>query len=302
MTISPDDIAAELAGLRPPALVGIGDSVLDCYLDEDLAYPGGNALNVAVYGSLLLGGTSHFIGITGDDRFGDHLRAVLDELGIDRSRTRTVQGPTGMAFVRLDDGDRRFVGSNRGGVQAELRLRCTDADLAVVHAADIAHTSAYAALVPELPRLAAQAEVSFDFSTERSTDLIDAVAPHASVGFFSGEGLDAEAAAELGRYAVSRGLEHAVVTRGSEGSVAVDRAGVTSAGIVHVDAVDSLGAGDGFITGFLAGRAAGAALDESLRIAALTGAYACTLRGAFGYPVVAGPDAHSQMRPLVGSA
>jgi fructoselysine 6-kinase len=77
--------------------------------------------------------------------------------------------------------------------------------------------------------------------------------------------------------------------------VGFEATSVRRTGIREVDAVDALGAGDAFLTGFLAARAGGADLAGCLDIAAVSGALACTLRGAFGYPVHAGGDARAQM-------
>ncbi|WP_312675608.1 PfkB family carbohydrate kinase [Microbacterium sp.] len=297
MTMDTDQLRDALAAVPPPSLVGVGDNVLDCYLHEDLAYPGGNALNVAVYSRHFFGGTAGFVGIMGDDRFADHVRGVLDEVGVDGARIRRVRGANGMAFVALDeDGDRRFVASNRGGVQAELRLRLSEADHEYLSGFDRVHTSVYSSLEPELPAIAERgSRVSYDYSDDASPDVIRATAPHVDVGFFSGGHRSDSEIDALGRFAVACGMGSAVVTRGARGSVGFDATSVRRTGIREVDAVDALGAGDAFLTGFLAARAGGADLAESLDIAAVSGALACTLRGAFGYPVHAGDDARAQM-------
>lgn len=286
-----------LVQVPPPSLAGVGDNVLDCYLDEDLAYPGGNALNVAAYSRLFFGGSAAFIGIMGDDRFADHLRDVLDDIGVDRARTREVRGANGMAFVSLDDdGDRRFVASNRGGVQAGLRLRLTAEDHEFLSGFARVHTSVYSSIEPELATIVEHGSaVSYDYSDGASREIIALTAPRVDVGFFSGGALTDAEAEDLGEFAVSSGLACAIVTRGARGSSAFEAVGHRRVGIRSVQAVDALGAGDAFITGFLAARAAGADVAGSLDIAAASGALACTLRGAFGYPVHAGDDARAQM-------
>ncbi|MGW9268122.1 MULTISPECIES: PfkB family carbohydrate kinase [unclassified Microbacterium] len=297
MTMDVDDLRTALAAVPPPSLVGVGDNVLDCYLHEDLAYPGGNALNVAAYSRLFFGGSAAFMGIMGDDRFADHVRGVLDEIGVDAARVRRVHGANGMAFVALDDdGDRRFVASNRGGVQSELRLRLSEVDHEYLARFARVHTSVYSSLEPELPAIAERGtRVSFDYSDDASPEVIRSTAPHVDVGFFSGGGLSDAEVEELGRYAVRCGIGSAVVTLGARGSLAFDAQSVHRTGIRPVTAVDALGAGDAFLTGFLAARAAGADLGDCLDVAATSGALACTLRGAFGYPVHAGDDARAQM-------
>lgn len=292
-----ETLRAALAVVPPPSLVGVGDDVLDCYLHEDLAYPGGNALNAAAYSRLFFGGEAGFVGIMGDDRFGDHLRSVLDELGVDRTRARVAHGANGMAFVTLDgDGDRRFVASNRGGVQEGLRLRLTEKDHEYLARYRRVHTSLYSSIEPEIQAIAAHGSaVSYDYSDDAGRDVIALTAPHVDVGFFSGGALSDAEAEDLGAFAIASGLGCAIVTRGARGSLAFEGDDRHRVGIRPVHAVDALGAGDAFITGFLAARSAGADLAACLDVAAVSGALACTLRGAFGYPVHAGDDARAQM-------
>ncbi|HEY9310644.1 MAG TPA: PfkB family carbohydrate kinase [Microbacterium sp.] len=294
---TPAELRDRLASVPAPSVVGIGDDVLDCYLHEDLAYPGGNALNVAVYSRLFFGADAGFVGIVGDDRFATHLLNVLDELHIDHERARRAHGANGMAFVSLDEeGDRRFVGSNYGGVQHGLRLRLTEQDFAYLQGYDRVHTSVYSAIEPELAALTERGiRVSFDFSDDAPAGLLARIGTHIDVGFFSGGDLTESEIDDLGRTALATGVGAAVVTRGSRGACAYTDDARAVAAVVPVDAVDALGAGDAFISGFLAARATGNDIDGCLEIAATAGALACTYRGAFGYPVEAGDDARAQL-------
>lgn len=291
------ELAEMLRAVPAPSIVGVGDDVLDCYLHEDLAYPGGNALNVAVYSRLFFRAESAFVGIVGTDRYAEHLLSVLDDIGVDHTRARRAQGPNGMAFVSLDaEGDRRFVGSNYGGVQHGLRLRVTPQDLDFLQTYDRVHTSVYSAIETELPSLAERGvKVSYDFSDDAPASVIEKVGSYVDVGFFSGGSLSDADVDALGAFAVECGVGVAIVTLGSRGARAYAATTRASAGILPVDAVDALGAGDAFITGFLAARASGEDLDGCLRTAATSGALACMQRGAFGYPVEAGEEAKAQL-------
>ncbi|MFF1573506.1 PfkB family carbohydrate kinase [Leifsonia sp. NPDC058292] len=291
-----DSLLAELRTVAPGAVAGVGDNVLDCYVHEHVAYPGGNALNVAAYSALLFGSRAAYTGIVGNDRFADHLLGVLDAIGVQTPQVRHAVGANGMAFVALDgDGDRRFVGSNHGGVQHRLRLRLTEHDLDQLGGFGSVHTSAYSSIDDALPQLSERTNVSFDFSTERDPDRIARIAPSLSVGFFSGEGLSSGEVDALGAFAIGAGCSSAVVTLGSRGARAFEGADATSVAIRPVEAVDTLGAGDAFITGYLAARDAGADLAQRLQTASASGAVACLYRGAFGYAVDAGEDALAQM-------
>lgn len=298
MTIcTPEQLRDALADVPAPSLIGIGDNVLDCYLHEDLAYPGGNALNVAVYSRLFFGGAAGFIGVMGDDRFADHLRTVLAEIDVDAAHVRTAHGANGMAFVALDDeGDRRFVGSNRGGVQHGLRLRITEQDHDYIAGFTRMHTSVYSAIDSELPSIAERGTlISYDYSDDARREDVSRSAPHIDVGFFSGSTLSETERDDLAEFALSHGVDTAVITLGARGALAYERGRRTTASVKEVAAIDALGAGDAFISGFLAARASGRGIDACLEVASATGALACTLRGAFGYPVHAGADARAQI-------
>jgi len=297
MRITPEQLRTLLSAVPAPSLVGIGDNVLDCYLHEDLAYPGGNALNVAAYSRLFFGGAAGFIGILGDDRFAQHLRGVLDDIEVDASHVRTAHGANGMAFVALDeDGDRRSVGSNRGGVQHQLRLRITEQDHDYIAGFARMHTSVYSSIDSELPSIAERGTlISYDYSDDARRDDIARSAPFVEVAFFSGSTLTDAERDDLAEFSLARGVDVVVITLGSRGALAYERGSRATAGVKSVEAIDALGAGDAFITGFLASRAAGHGIDACLDIASATGALACTLRGAFGYPVQAGEDAREQL-------
>ena len=67
--------------------IGIGDNVCDKYLHQQTMYPGGQALNFAVYAGML-GVPSAYLGVFGSDTVAQHVQKTLDECGVDRSRCR----------------------------------------------------------------------------------------------------------------------------------------------------------------------------------------------------------------------
>ena len=85
--------------------------------------------------------------------------------------------------------------------------------------------------------------------------------------------------AELAERLCALGPDEAVIKLGQHGALArvdgrcVDRAAVP------VTVVDSVGAGDGFVAGYLAERLAGRSVAERLEVAVRVGAFACTVTG-----------------------
>ena len=109
-------------------VIGIGDNVCDKYEHLRLMFPGGQAANFAVYAGML-GAESAYMGVFGRDEVAEHVIATLDELQVEHSRCRQYEGENGYARVTLVDGDRVFLGSNKGGVLKENPLNLDVEDL-----------------------------------------------------------------------------------------------------------------------------------------------------------------------------
>ena len=90
-----------------------------------------------------------------------------------------------------------------------------------------------------------------------------------------------EAAKDAARGLLASGARLAVVTCGSLGSFATDGKESASTGIRSVDLVDTTGAGDSFIAGFLSGRTRGLSLAECLTLGRDLAARTCTHVGGF---------------------
>ena len=88
-------------------VIGIGDNVCDKYIHLNTMFPGGQALNFAVYAKML-GADSSYMGTFGRDEVADHILATLDELEVKHERCRQHDGENGYARVTLVDGDRVF--------------------------------------------------------------------------------------------------------------------------------------------------------------------------------------------------
>ena len=95
-------------------------------------------------------------------------------------------------------------------------------------------------------------------------------------------GIDDPAAAtpaELATALAELGPREVVVKRGRHGATARIDGAVIDVPAVPVTAVDTVGAGDAFVAGYLACRLTGRDVDERLSTAAVTGAFAVTVPG-----------------------
>ena len=266
--------------------------------------PGGKGLNQAV-AAARAGGDVAFIGCVGADGFGERLRAVLDDAGVDASSVRILDGAgaperaaTGIAAISVtDDGENSIVivpGANgdddltpadRAAIAAAdflvvqlerpLGLVCA----ALTHARESGTRSVLtpAPAVPEARELVALADIVVPNEGEA------ALLAGAGDGGGDGESNDPEASARAlsARAAGGDGTGLAVVTLGARGAV-VARGGEV---VLHVqsrrvEAVDTTGAGDTFVGAFVAWLARGAELAEALDAATAAAAIAVTRPGA----------------------
>lgn len=265
-------------------IIAIGDNVVDCYVDQNKYYPGGNCVNVAV-NARRRGAEAAYIGIFGTDEMASHLQAVLDREGIDWSLSRIAVGRTGQPQVNLtEDGDRVFVGGPKDTVQHILKLRLIPRDLDYAAAFDLCHVSCYSSMEEELPALAGVVPVSFDFSDRRDPAYLARVCPHITFGFFSGSHLTEAELEELLAKLAPYGIKVIGITRGSQPALFVEQGKRYFQAPLPTEVVDTMGAGDSFIAGFLAAYADGAPMEAALRSGADSARVTCGFNGGFGYP------------------
>lgn len=277
-------------------VIGIGDNVCDKYYPSMIMYPGGQAMNFSVYAKML-GADSAYMGVFGRDAVADHVTATLDELGVDRSRCRQYDGENGYAKVKLVDGDREFLMSNRGGVVNEHPLELTDEDLQYIGTFQLIHTSNNGHFDSQLPKVRKTGvPISYDFSGHWNEEYyLEQVAPYVDYAFVSCGSAPEEEIKESCRRIVVKGARIVVATRGSKGSLIYDGKDFYEQLPHMVEAVDTLGAGDSFATAFLlsllesgnlkTGNPDSAALREAMEAGAAFAAKTCMVNGAFGHGV-----------------
>lgn len=285
-------------------VIGIGDNVCDKYEHLKTMFPGGQALNFSVYAKML-GADASYMGVFGTDEAADHVINTLDELGIEHGRCRRYEGENGCARVTLVDGDRVFLGSNKGGVTKEHPLELTEEDLKYIKTFALVHTSNNSYMDGQLEKIhGAGVPISYDFSGQWVNEgLVSKVAPYASYVFLSCGSVTEEEGRRICLDMHEKGCRFIVATMGSRGALVYDGKEFYSQPPHLVEAVDTLGAGDSFATAFLlsmikedgSGQKAdgdkpdrdGEPYKKKLKTAMENGAAfaagTCLVRGAFGH-------------------
>lgn len=288
-------------------VLGLGDNVVDHYLHTNMMYPGGNAFNFSAY-ARLLGHEAGYLGVFGDDAPALHISQTARELGIDLSHCRFVPGENGLARVTLVDGDRVFLPSNKGGVSKFHPLQLTKLDEQYIRQFDLVHSSRFSyteAVIPQLHGLGMR--VSFDFSHIYPEEYLQQLCPYLFCAVLSGGSRPEEELLQLARQIQALGPYLVLITRGSQGAMLLAGGELYQQSPCLVEAIDTLGAGDSFLTALLCSYLDGlrlssdfppspeprgittraayerALIQVSLHQAAVFSAQSCLRSGAFGH-------------------
>ncbi|MFD0687882.1 carbohydrate kinase family protein [Actinomadura fibrosa] len=266
----------------------------------------GGSAAIAAHGAARLGLATAFAGLVGRDAAGDFVLDALRSAGVDVSRVaRHATSPTALTVcLNRPGGDRAIL--TAPGCLAETGPEhvpgAADVPARHVHAASYFLQPRLARALPGLlrDRRASGATTSLDTNDDPSGrwDLAPGLA--AACTFLLPN--EAEALALSGRDTLSGALDALaadgcvpVVKRGRDGAVALADGETVHADALEADPVDTVGAGDGFDAGFLAGWLDRGDLVHALKLGAVCGALSTRAAGGTAaQPTLA--EALAQMR------
>lgn len=258
-------------------LAAAGDNCIDNYAAQNQRFAGGNPVNIAV-SFVRDGGSASYIGAVGDDDNGSFLRDALAEAEVDVSHTHVLHGATAVTEVELVDGE-RILGDYDEGVLSEFDLSKNDLDFIAGH--DLFVSAWWGNLnhrLRDVQRLGVP--VAFDFATEVESAKASETLPGVDYAFFSDERPDDDPDLRALMVNLQRqGPRVVVATLGANGSLALEGNAFVVCPALDCDVVDTMGAGDSYIGGFLAGATRGESIEASMFRA--TKSAAATL-GIFG--------------------
>lgn len=265
-------------------LIAVGDNVTDTYIDDKLYYPGGNCVNVAVDAKKAGAEDADYMGIFGNDDRATQIQLALAAEGVAQVRCRRVYAPSAAPRVVIaEDGDRQFQAGPHDSAQHLFKLRLTEADYQEIAQYDVLHTSIYSNIEADLPTLAQHVKVAFDFSDCRDEAYLSETLPLVDLAFFSGSALsDTQAEAKAAHW-LADGPSVVVITRGGKPALIQTADARVYQEPEPVDIVDTMGAGDSFIAGFLVAYADGQSLQDCGIKAAASAKATCQLPGGFGH-------------------
>jgi 2-dehydro-3-deoxygluconokinase len=283
----------ETMGLFRPDGVGPGELVSSYHLAS-----GGAESNVAI-GVTRLGGSAHWIGRVGDDAIGRKVLRDLRGEGVAVSAIVDTEAGTGVMTKESRIPGRTAVHYARTG-SAGSRLTASDIDPALIRSAGVLHVTG---ITPALSDSAQEAlfravalaraagvPVSLDVNHRPSLwrgrnpgPVYERLVAAADI-VFAGEDEaaivvgDGPAAEQAHRVALL-GPTTVVIKRGHAGAVARHGDELVDLPAVPIIPVDTVGAGDAFVAGYLVEHLAGVDTLTALTTAVRCGAFACLAPG-----------------------
>jgi len=242
-------------------------------------YPGGSVFNTAVAAARLGVQTGFFSGLS-TDLFGERLSAVLMAGGIDSSLAARSDRPTTLAFVTLTEGQASyaFYDENTAGrmlFEDDLpalpdRVAAVflgGISLAVEPCAEAYATLAARAAVDRLVMLDPNIRPGFIADETRFRDRMARMIAAADIVKISDEDMawlmGGGPLPDLADRLRAQGPALVLVTEGAQGATAYGAGAPVSVPADPVEIVDTVGAGDTFNAGFLAGLSDAGALDKA---------------------------------------
>lgn len=277
-------------------ILGLGDNVVDRYLNHKVMFPGGNAVNVAAH-SAKLGAEAAYLGRIADDLEGKMLVNALQDLHVDLSHCEIVAGgTTKRCDVNVYEGERSFVGVDLGEAWPGAPLISED-DIAYMNTFDLIHSSCNAKMPEQMVKLKdCPGLVSFDFGEKekyRVDEYLDKICPYTDLALCSCDSMSLEKRKALAVKLYQKGMNVVLLTSGSVGPLVYNGSGFVQGAVEYVKPVDTMGAGDSFLAAFMVSllkqgwkknsTPTESMLQEALKQGALYAAQNCLIEGGFGY-------------------
>ncbi len=256
----------------------VGDVCVDSYESMGQYFIGGNPINVAVY-LRRLGEEASYTGVVGDDQYGKAVGEELSKRGIDISHLKQEHGQTAVTKVEIVNGDRVFT-DYLEGVMKNFKL--TGEDIDFLCSQDLVITGIWGMIEEDLPKIKAKGvPIAFDFSDQPTHPIVEKAVGEVTYAFFSDDKGDTPELREFMKEMQSRGPKLVLVTMGDKGSICYDGKDFYKFGIISCAVVDTMGAGDSFIAGFLFAIMRGCDIPTSMRVGALNSSVTLGYQGAW---------------------
>jgi fructoselysine 6-kinase len=263
-------------------ILAIGDNCIDDYSELGKRFPGGNALNVAVYASRHEGVEADYVGVIGTDDNGEYMLSQIMAQGLGTEKIIREEGTTAVTKILVRNGDRVFADYIEG-VQKDAVLPWKNIPSPENY--DLVHFTVWGFGREHVKTLKETTDtlLSCDFSSQLDDPRTEMM-PYLDISFFSGSHLIKKG---QNPEPVLKALKQktpgiVTMTLGEYGSMVYDGETLYKGKAYPVDVVDTLGAGDSYIATFLCSRLKGKTIPESIEDGHRAATEICKRLGAWG--------------------
>ena len=251
-------------------LAATGSNCIDYYgnVDGGKAFAGGGPVNMAVY-TKRIGGEASYIGPVGNDNYGEFMYESIKNKGVDVSHLYIKEGKTAVSQVNIIDGERVF-GDYDEGVLNDFSLSLEDMDFILTH--DVMVAELWGKVERQFKEIKERGmTTAFDCADRPDDEAARIAIPYTDYLFFSSEEGDIPKVREKIRKLHKEGPRLVICMLGSEGSLCFDGDSFYKYGIKDCEnLVDSMGAGDSYVAGFLYGITDGLGIEKAMEMGAAT--------------------------------
>lgn len=277
-------------------VVGLGDNVVDYYSNQNIKYPGGNAVNFSVFSPKELV-NSYYVGSVANDSDGD---AILESLKKEKVRTEfcnRIEGQTEKTFVNIVNGERIFLDSVKG--KRELPSLDNPKLMDLLRSALVVYSSCHSNSESTMEKLhAIGIQTAYDFSEMpkyHTEEYLRKVSKNIDIAQFSLSESSSDDRKRLLHSCIKYGTKFALFTNGGEPPLLFDctrKRKYVGKVEYNPNPVDTMGAGDTFFANlvtYLFNKSvdlSDLAINEinmGLSFAARASAKTIQRRGSYGY-------------------
>lgn len=244
-------------------VVAVGDNCVDVYYTSNQFYPTGNAVDFAV-NLKKQGQDVALVSIQGNDVFGVSVRSLLERYGIEIPHYYMGEKQSAAAQMKLVNGDRVHEKFS-GNVLADFTL--DEERLAYVQQFDIVYSEKWSRIGRYADKIKREDNIMIhDFSKRLEDPTNEDILPYLDYAFFSYEGLDDHIREflKVTQKKTWQGKGVVIAMLGPDGSLAWDGKEYTYQPADKVEVVNTVGAGDSYVSGFTKGLCEGLSLAKCM--------------------------------------